>query len=253
MSYQSGVRISARPKVTRIMIANAKGGVGKTTLTTNLAQNLALFGSVGVQDYDPQDSTTYWLSLRKDRQPKITNICTKKIEYGQVTRSWMSHKIEQQFDYVLTDTPAGLASPYLDRLLKYNDILLIPVSPSKIDIHATAGFIKTLLLNPQFRSQPLKLGVVMNRVKANTLSFQKLQRFLATLDIPVVTTVRDTQRYLHAAEKGLSVTELPAVSEFDLETWAKLTSWIENNTTRSMAIKREHFLDKTKPEERLRA
>ncbi|MCD9459923.1 ParA family protein [Marinibactrum halimedae] len=222
----STVRVISRPKATRIMIANGKGGVGKTTVTTNLLSHLSLLGPVGLFDYDTQGSASFWLSLRGEREPVITRFSTKAHDRGQVTRSWMTHQVAQKARYVVTDTPAGLSSPLLDKLLIDTDIVLIPVSPSQIDIHATAAFVKSLLLNPQFRRRPVKLGVVMNRIRKNTLSFHKLEKFLSTLDIPVVSQVRDTQFYVKAAEAGLGVNELSQKSPADQKSWVQMIRWI---------------------------
>lgn len=228
MEKSSTVRVIARAKATQIMIANGKGGVGKSTVSTNLLTHLSTIGPVGLLDLDPQASASFWLQLRGTREPQITGLSTKLSDRGQVTRSWMSHKIGQQVRYVVCDTPAGLHSPTLDRLLVDTDILLIPVAPSQIDIHATAAFVKQLLLNPQFRAKPVKLGVIMNRVKRNTISFQKLERFLASLKIPVVTTLRDTQNYVKAVEAGLGVNELPKPHPDDQKDWQAVVQWIQH-------------------------
>ena len=235
MHQSSKVRVIERPKATQIMIANGKGGVGKTTLSTNLAAHLSEYGPVGLLDLDPQGSASFWLQLRGEEHTKISGISTKLYDRGQVTRSWMTHKIGQQVRYVICDTPAGLQSPELDRLLVDMDVLLIPVAPSQIDIHATAAFVKQLLLNPQFRAKPVKLGVVMNRVKRNTISFQKLGRFLESLRIPVIASLRDAQNYVKAVEAGLGVNELPKPSVVDQEDWQKVVGWIQKIETNQSA------------------
>ncbi|WP_317931231.1 ParA family protein [Halioxenophilus sp. WMMB6] len=226
MPETSKVRVIARQKATQIMIANGKGGVGKTTVTTNLVSHLSLLGPVAMLDLDPQASASFWLQLRGPREPKISALSTKLYDRGQVTRSWMTHKVGQQVRYVVCDTPAGIHSPDLDRWLLDTDILLIPVAPSQIDINATAAFVKQLLLNPQYRAKPVALGVIMNRVKRNTLSFQKLERFLDSLKIPVVATLRDTQNYVKAVEAGLGINELPKPSAVDRDDWLKVIRWI---------------------------
>lgn len=226
MKDSTSVRIISRPKATQILIANGKGGVGKTTLSTNLVTHLSLIGPVGLLDLDPQGSSSFWLQARGAKVPQVEVLSTKAYDRGQVTRSWMAHKVGQQVRYVVCDTPAGLQSPQLDRLLVDADILLIPVAPSQIDIHATAAFVKQLLLNPQFRARPVKLGVVMNRVKRNTLSFQKLERFLASLKIPVVASLRDTQNYVKAVEAGFGVNELARQSNVDSQDWQKVIDWV---------------------------
>ncbi len=246
MQSSTKVRVTERPKATQIMIANGKGGVGKTTLSTNLATHLSELGPVGLLDLDPQASASFWLQLRDKDQTPISGISTKLYDRGMVTRSWMTHKIGQQVRYVVCDTPAGLQSPELDRLLVDMSIVLIPVAPSQIDIHATAAFVKQLLLNPQYRAAPVKLGVVMNRVKRNTLSFQKLERFLESLKIPVVASLRDTQNYVKAVEGGLGVNELAKRSPVDQSDWHKIVKWIEK-------AEQKKSLKKVKPKADIKA
>ncbi|GAB2190109.1 ParA family protein [Sessilibacter sp. MAH2] len=236
MPEKSSVRVISREKATNIMIANGKGGVGKTTLATNLAAHLSVIGPVGILDLDPQGSSRFWLQLRGEREPKIICLNSKEYDRGQVTRTWMAHKVSQQVRYVVCDTPAGLGSPKLDQLLKETDVLLIPVAPSQIDIHATAAFVKSLLLNPQFRARPVRLGVVMNRVKRNTLSFQKLEKFLASLNIPVVATIRDTQNYLKAVEAGMGINELPKITPEDEKSWRDTIAWVRQSDATPAAM-----------------
>lgn len=224
---KSTVRVISRPQATRIMVANAKGGVGKTTVTTNLITHLSESHPVGLIDLDPQHSATYWLQMRGDLKPTVTNYSPKPNDRARTTRSWMKHKVGSEVKYLVCDTPAGLQSPMLDRLLVDADILLIPVAPSQIDIHATAGFVQQLLLNPQYRAKPVRLGVIMNRVKRNTISFQKLGRFLNSLKIPVVTSLRDTQNYLKAVEEGRGINEMPKRFESDTADWQRVMAWIK--------------------------
>ncbi|GAA4939373.1 ParA family protein [Halioxenophilus aromaticivorans] len=220
------------------MVANAKGGVGKTTVTTNLITHLSEQHSVGLIDLDPQHSASYWLQMRDEIKPTVTNYSPKSNEGANHTRSWMKHKVGREVRYLVCDTPAGLQSPDLDRLLVDADILLIPVAPSQIDIHATAGFVQQLLLNPQYRAKPVRLGVIMNRVKRNTLSFQKLTRFLSSLKIPVITALRDTQNYLKAVEEGRGINEMTKRYDSDIADWQRILAWI-NKAERQQAVAME--------------
>lgn len=227
MSNTSTPRIIKRPRAIQVMVANAKGGVGKTTVTTNLITHLSEHHSVGLIDLDPQNSASFWLQLRSDLTPKVFNYSPQSNNGASTTRSWMKHKVGREVQYIVCDTPAGLKSPELDRLLIDADVLLIPVAPSQIDIHATAGFVQQLLLNPQFRAKPIRLGVIMNRVKRNTLSYKKLIRFLDSLNVPVISSLRDTQNYLKAVEQGRGINEIPNRFEGDTEDWNKVLTWLQ--------------------------
>jgi chromosome partitioning protein len=70
--------------------------------------------------------------------------------------------------------------------------------------------------------------VVANRVKRNTLIYQSLMRFLETLRIPVVATLRDSQNYVRAAEQGVGLHEMkhPLVEQ-DLKDWQPMLAWLK--------------------------
>ena len=84
----------------------------------------------------------------------------------------------------------------------------MPVLPSDIDIHACSRCIRDLLLVAKIRREDNRIGVVANRIRRNTLTYQSLIRFLQTLGIPIVATIRDSQNYVRAAELGIGVHEM---------------------------------------------
>src|SRR5579872_6321402 len=108
------------------------------------------------------------------------------------------------------------------------DKILVPVLPSDIDIHACSGCIRDLLLVAKIRRDENRLGVIANRVRRNTLTYQSLIRFLQTLGVPIVATIRDSQNYVRAAELGLGVHEMKSyVAQDDVEQWQPLVDWLE--------------------------
>jgi len=208
----------------RILVVNAKGGCGKTTLTTNLAACYATLGAVTVLvDHDPQGSASRWLDARSEDRPAITGIAPWKD--GATTRSFQMRRTVDA-DRVVIDTPAALSAIDLGRWLGEADRVLIPVMPSAIDMKAGARFIGDLLLNRDFRRRPLPIAVVANRVRRNTRGFAKLERFLVSLDIPFVATFRDLQGYVHAVESGDGLSELDTDPTED-EALSRLLEWIE--------------------------
>lgn len=218
------------PAQRRILVVNAKGGCGKTTLTTNLA---ALYASMKVEtalvDHDPQGSASQWLKARAESHPAIQGIAPwKHTADASTTRSF---QMRLAFDArrVVIDTPAALSASDFGRWLGEADRIVIPVLPSAIDIKAGARFIGDLLLDRHYRNKPMPLAVVANRVRRNTLVFHKLERFLVSLRIPFVATFRDLQGYVRAAESGDGLFELSRGGD-DME-WASfvdLISWIES-------------------------
>jgi len=217
------------PEQRRVLVVNAKGGCGKTTLTTNLA---ALYASMEVStalvDHDPQGSASQWLKARAESRPAIQGIAPwKHTGDASTTRSF---QMRLAFDArrVVIDTPAALSASDFGRWLGEADRIVIPVLPSAIDIKAGARFIGDLLLDRHYRNKPVPLAVVANRVRRNTLVFQKLERFLVSLRIPFVATFRDLQGYVRAAESGDGLFELArGGDDTEWASFAELIHWVE--------------------------
>ena len=212
----------------RIVVTNAKGGCGKSTIATNLA---AYFASqqqpTALFDYDPQGSSIQWLKLRGPQYASIHGVDAHRKPANGMTRSFQL-RIPEGTRNVITDTPAGMGGPELAHLVQQADALIIPVLPSPIDIHAATHFISDLLLIGKARSYNVKIGVIANRVRANTVMYQALQRFLNTLNITFITSLRDTQNYTKAAQVGIGIHELSAPSvDKDLHQWESLLKWLE--------------------------
>lgn len=210
----------------RIVILNPKGGSGKTTIATNLAAHYAVTGAhPTLMDMDPQGSSTRWLAKRDPRNPPIHGIAAFE-RSAAVTRSWQL-RVPGDCDIVVVDTPAAFDSQRLPEITRGADAILVPVMPSDIDIHAAAKCIADLLLIAKVRRSEGRLGIIANRVRTNTLISQSLIRFLNSLDIPLVTTLRDTQNYIHATQAGTGICELPEWQvRKDLEDWHKLHEWL---------------------------
>lgn len=218
----------------RIVVLNPKGGSGKTTIATNLASYYAARSlKTTLMDYDPQASSTRWLKKRQTTQPLVHGIAAFE-RNNRTTRSFHM-RIPQETDRVVIDTPAALAAQDLPELTRGADAILVPVLPSDIDIHACSKVIADLLLVAKIRRQDNRIGVIANRVKRQTLMYQSLIRFLSTLQIPIVATIRDSQNYIKAAELGVGIHEMkPYLVRDDLEQWESLTGWLEQRTATSV-------------------
>lgn len=212
----------------RIIILNPKGGSGKTTIATNLAAAYAADGRQPVlMDLDPQGSSTRWLKKRTPERNTIHGIPAFE-RSATVTRSWQL-RIPLECDTVIVDTPAALDSQRLPEITRGADAILVPVMPSDIDIHAAAKCIADLLLVGKIRRSEGRLGIIANRVRSNTLISQALMRFLDSLDIPLVATLRDTQNYVKATQSGLGIFEMPSWQvRQDIEDWEALTRWLRD-------------------------
>jgi chromosome partitioning protein len=176
-------------------------------------------------DLDPQGSSMRWLRKRPEDTPLIHGIAGFE-KSAAVTRSWQL-RIPAECGAVIIDTPAALEPHALPEITRGADAVLVPVMPSDIDIHATAKCIADLLLVAKIRRSENRIGIIANRVRANTLVSQSLTRFLNSLDIPLITTLRDTQNYVRSAEAGVGIYEMPRWQVWqDLEHWQQLVEWL---------------------------
>lgn len=215
----------------KILLLNPKGGSGKTTLATNLASYFAVQGlSPTLMDMDAQGSSTRWLSKRGMEHMPIHGIATYE-RNSRVTRSF-ALRIPQDCQRVVVDTPAALDPQRMPDLTRDADAILVPVLPSDIDIHAAAKCITDLLLVAKIPRQSQRIGVIANRVKKNTVMYRALMRFLGTLEIPILTTLRDSQNYVRAAETGVGIFEMkPYLVREDLDQWLPLIGWLAQKET----------------------
>ena len=210
----------------RIVVLNPKGGSGKTTIAINLASYLAAQGRVpALLDFDPQGSSVRWVRKRKPTQPPIHVIAAFEKD-TRTTRAFQL-RVPPQTTHVIVDTPAALEARQLPEMTRDADKVLVPVLPSDIDIHTCSRCIRDLLLVGKIRREDDRIGVVANRVRRNTLTYQSLIRFLHTLGIPIVATIRDSQNYVRAAELGVGVHEMKSyVAHDDVEQWLPLVDWL---------------------------
>ena len=202
-------------RVQTLLIANPKGGCGKTTLATNVAGFLA--GSrrrVAIADDDPQQSATFWLGRRPELFPKIALAPADARE-------------RKEFDWIVVDSPAGIHGDQLRDEMRRADAMLIPLTPSVFDMAATARFLHTIAEYKSVKGGELPIGLVAMRFDARTHSATELDEFLAACKLPIVGHLRDTQVYVWCARDGASVFDLPrSRGEQDWEQWKPLAHWI---------------------------
>ena len=214
------------------MVLNPKGGCGKTTLSTNLASYYAAVQGkkVVLADFDAlQDSTLDWLAVRPEDRPPIEGVA---VEGGRLN-------VPHGTDYVIMDAPARTHGKDLTNLVRRVETLIIPVLPSPIDIRAAARFIEEALTVGRVSRKETRIAVVANRVREHTLVYHALERFLEGLGIPFVATVRDSQNYIRAAERGLGIFELaPSLVAPDVEQWQPLLKWLASRRSQPVVRKK---------------
>lgn len=205
--------------MTVIVVANPKGGVGKSTLSTNLAGSFAANGEwVALADLDRQQSSHGWLALRPEGLPPI--------EMWRLDPDAPA-KPPRGLERAIIDTPAGLHGSRLATALELADKVLVPLQPSMFDILATQHFLERLAKEKAVRKGDIEVGVIGMRVDARTRSAEQLHRFVESLDLPVLGFLRDTQNYVQLAAHGLTLWDVPQSRvEKDLEQWEPITAWV---------------------------
>ena len=208
------------------LVINSKGGSGKTTLTTNLASYFAANRiHTAVMDYDPQGSTLNWLRQRASLAARIYGANAAPQKTG--LRSIGMHVPEGTRQLVI-DGPAGATGLLLQEMIARSHAILVPVQPSSIDIHATANFVRDLLVMGRLRARNIRLAVVANRVRRASPVYQPLERFLNSLGLPFLTRLSDSEVFVQAAESGVGIFEMdPAVSAAEREQFMPIVEWAD--------------------------
>jgi len=212
--------------VNTTLVINSKGGSGKTTITTTLASYFAFHGeATAILDYDMQGSSLNWLRVRDPMAPKISGANAAPQKVG--LRSFGRH-VPEGTRQLIIDAPAGASGLLLQEMLSRANCIVIPVQPSSIDIHATANFVRDLLLRGNIRSRNIRLAVVANRVRKATPVYQPLERFLTSLGLTIVTRLSDSEAFVKAAETGVGIYEMDAsMCIAEREQFQPLIEWVD--------------------------
>ncbi len=199
-----------------IVVANPKGGVGKSTFATNLAGYFAAQGhKVMLGDTDVQQSSRAWLALRPQALPEIR---AWDIEDGHVA------KPPKGTTHIVLDTPAGFGGKRFDKVMQIADKVIVPLQPSMFDILATQDFLE--LLAERKKKKQVDVGVLGMRVHTRTRAADQLQNYVENLGLPVLGFIRDTQNYVQLAAHGRTLWDVPPGRvEKDIEQWQDVIRW----------------------------
>jgi chromosome partitioning protein len=197
------------------VIANPKGGVGKSTFSTNLAGYFAAQGhQVMLGDADVQQSSKSWLQLRPSQ---LRPIASWDIKDGRIAQPPLGTT------HIVLDTAAGLNGAKLDQVLKLADKVIVPLQASMFDILATESFLRILRDHPHAK----QVGIVGMRVNGRTRAADQLEHYVSQLKLPVLGYLRDTQNYIQLAAHGATLWDVaPSKVEKDIAQWSDILKWV---------------------------
>jgi len=214
------------------LVINRKGGAGKTTVTINLASYFATRSvPTTIMDYDPQGSSLHWLKSRHPPLGKIHGSNAAPEKFGQLRSFGMFVPADTQ--QLIIDAPGGVSGVLLQEMMCRANCILIPVTPSSIDIHATAHFIKDVLLTGIVRARNIRIGVIANRVRRSMPVYQPLERFLGALNLNLIGRLLDSDAFVKAAESGTGIFEMdPALASAECRQFTPIVEWVTGEARR---------------------
>lgn len=186
-----------------ILVANRKGGAGKTLLAITVAAALAARGErVALADADPQKSAFRWLKRRPDDAAPIARL------------DWTSPKSlgkapGKKAGWVVVDAPGGLDGDEAQDLVARSHLLLVPLMPSWFDEDATKRFLRDLRSIKRVRKGRVEIHTVANRVRPRARAASELAAFCEEIGQMPLAWITERAAYGDLASQGLSIFDRP--------------------------------------------
>jgi chromosome partitioning protein len=205
--------------VLRILVANTKGGCGKTTIATQLAAAFAAAGHLtALADADRQRSSLGWLARRPQHAAAIAGLDWSR-EVGAPMR---------RTERLVVDAAAALRGRRVAELVKTADLVVLPVLPSSFDEIASRRFLDRLDKIGSIAKGRKSVAVVGNRMRAGSRAAEHIEKLFGGMGRPLVARLRDSRLYADAAAKGLSLFDTHGNRARELrDDWQPLLEFVE--------------------------
>lgn len=189
-----------------LSVTSLKGGVGKSTISQNLAVCFAHAGyKVCIFDVDTNQSSLHWLRLRPDDE-SVPRIPVFGLPDG-IELSKNARMVSKDYDIIIIDGTPSL-NKVTSKIILLADVLLIPILASGLDMWATEMFLERYRDAVAEKEKEIPAYFLLNQFQPNTNLAKEVKEVLAETAIPLLeTNLKSRTAYREAVIKGLGVIE----------------------------------------------
>jgi chromosome partitioning protein len=199
----------SKPEAKIIAVSNQKGGAGKSTVTTNIAVELAHRGyEVLLIDSDGEQQSAMVWSARRDQVNETGELPFIQVTHLPAKNLRNVHRLRDKYEYILIDGGARITEE-AHAAVAVADFLLVPVKTSELDIESTIQFLKIVSLGMK-RNDQLKVSILINGINEKTVLGQTvLEQLEQWEDFKLLKSrLGQYQAFQDAVSSGMGVVEL---------------------------------------------